>query len=135
MNKVLSILSGKEVDESVIDQGFVGNSQQTAGCFIKTQFVNSISEGVVLATEKDPKTNTWTVTVEIDTEHWIRYCNLSATTSISGRNISQGSFIGYPYKGLMRLEYCNSDKSQFPVRINNRQLYKQDPTPVIFSED
>lgn len=135
MNKILSMLSGRAVDESIIDQGFVGNSQQTAGCFIKTHYVNSISEGTVIAVEKDPRDDTWAVTVEIDSDHWLRYCNLSATTCISGRPISQSNFIGYSHKGIMRLEYCNGDKSQFPVRINNTQLYKQDPTVIIFSEE
>ena len=40
----------------------------------------------------------------------------------------------YGYKGKMRLEYCTSDQSQFPVRILSRQLYKHDPTPIIFGQ-
>lgn len=135
MNKILSILSGHEVDESVIDQGFVGNSQQSAGCFIKTQMVNSISGGTIIATERDPKIGAWVVTVEIDSEHWIRYCYMSATKGIVGSDISQGDFIGYAYKGRIKLEYCTSEKSQFPVRILSKQLYKQDPTPIIFYEE
>ena len=52
MNQVLSILTGEQVDSSVIDRGYCGNSQQYAGCFIKTDKVYSICNGVVLAAEK-----------------------------------------------------------------------------------
>lgn len=135
MNPTLSILSGHPVDNSVIDQGFVGNSQQTAGCFIKTLHVNSITTGTVLAVEKDPDTSSWIVTIEFDSSIWIRYCYLSATSCIVGKSVLPGTFIGNSYKGKIKLEYCTSEKSKFPVRIDSKQLYKHDPTFLIFSEE
>ena len=134
MNVTLSTLTGTNVENprSVIDQGFVGNSQSTAGCFIKTQAVYSICNGVVLAVEQDPKDSTWGVTVEADSKHWVRYCCLSAAKVLVGGKISVYDSIGYANKGIMRLEYCTSEKSQFPVRVLNKQLYKCDPTPIIF---
>lgn len=133
MNQILSILTGKQTDESVIDQGFIGNNQQTAGCFIKTDLVYSICVGTVLAVERDVKTATWCVTVEIDSQHWIRYCGLSSAKVAAGDRIEISTMIGYAYKHLMKLEYCTSEQSQFPVRILSRQLYKQDPTIILFS--
>lgn len=135
MNKVLSILVGKEVDESVIEQGFIGSSQQSAGCFINAQAVFSICNGTVLSVDRDPRTDSWDVTVEVDSQHWIRYCNLSGTVVRAGTEISIYDSIGYGYKNLMRLEYCTAEKSAFPVRILSNQLYKQDPAPILFGDN
>lgn len=135
MNKILSILSGKNTDDSIIYQGFVGNSQQNAGCFIKTSEVYSICKGTVISVEQDPSSGHWAVTVEIDSQHWIRYCELGAIKVKSGQDIDIYDHVGYGYKNLMRLEYCTSETSQFPVRILLNQLYKQDPSPVLFSDD
>ena len=132
MNEFLSILVGKEVDSSVIEQGFVGNNPYTAGCHIKAQAVCSISTGVVIAVDRDPKDSTWCVTVEVDSKRWVRYCYLSGARVIVGAKISVYDPVGYPYKNKMRLEYCTAEKTQFPVRILNKQLYKTDPTPIIF---
>jgi len=132
MNEVLSTLAGREVDESIIEQGFIGSSQQNAGCFIKVPTVHSISEGIVIADEKDPSDSTRIVTVEVDSQHWIRYCRLCASSKFVGAKTKPGDLIGFSDKGLMKLEYCTAEKSQFPVRIIRNQLYKQDPTPIIF---
>lgn len=132
MNKLLSTLAGQKVDESIIEQGFIGSSQQNAGCFIRIQDLYSISDGVVLAVERDSRTGYWTVTVEVDSQHWVRYCCLAATSVNAGDDVKISDNIGYSYKNLMRLEYCTSEASDFPVRVINRQLYKQDPTPIIF---
>ena len=135
MNEILSILVGREVDESVIEQGFIGNSQQSAGCFIKTNYVFGICNGVIIGIDRDPNNSTWSITVEVDSQHWIRYCNISATPLLVGASAQVYDRVGYSTDGLMRLEYCNSDKSKFPVRVGSRQLYKQDPTPIIFSNN
>jgi hypothetical protein len=135
MNKVLSTLTGTKVDnpKSVIDQGFVGNSSATAGCLIKTNLVYSICNGTILAIGIDPFNNTLTITVEVSSQKWIRYCRLVADELPDvGKQIQVGDFLGVAYRGLMRLEYCTAEKSQFPVRELNYQLYKHDPTPIIF---
>ncbi len=137
MNQVLSILTGLKVEDtrSVIEQGFLDKNQSTAGCYIKTQSVHSISRGVVLAIEKDPKNLTWTVTVEVNSHKWVRYCCLSAVKVLTGIKINVNDSIGYADRGLMRLEYCTNKKTKFPVRITSRQLYKCDPTPIIFGQE
>ena len=135
MNKVLSTLTGTKVDnpKSVIDQGFVGNSSATAGCLIKTNLVYSICTGTILAVGIDPSNNTLTITVEVSSQKWIRYCRLVVDELPDvGKQIQVGDFLGITHKGLMRLEYCTAEKSQFPVRELNYQLYKHDPTPIIF---
>lgn len=135
MNKVLSTLTGNIVNDpkSVIDQGFVGISAATAGCLIRTSIVHSICDGTVIASGVDPLNNTVTLTVEVTSQMWIRYCclledNLPAV----GQKVKESDYLGVTYKGLMRLEYCTATTSQFPVRELNRQLYKHDPTPIIF---
>lgn len=134
MNQVLSILTGKQVDSSVIDRGFCGTKQVNAGCYIKCDKVYSIYSGVILATEVDPETDTWSVTQEVNSQFWLRYCNLSKVNVSVGSNITLSNYIGDTTKGLVRLEYCNAESSSFPVRILSQQLYKQDPTPIIFGK-
>ena len=137
MNEVLSVLTGVEVNDpsAVIEQAWAGADINTTGYIIKSQVVNSICDGTVIAVERDPKDNTWSVTIEINSQKWIRYCNLSATLMITGRDVTRFTIIGYANSGLMRLEYCTSAKSAFPVRIGKRQLYKQDPAPIIFGQE
>ena len=135
MNKILSTLTGNQVDDpkSVIDQGFVGISAATAGCLIRTNMVHSICDGTVIATGIDPLNNTWTVTVEATSQMWIRYCLLlEDDLPAVGQKIKESDYIGVAHKKLMRLEYCTSAKSQFPVRELNKQLYKHDPSAIIF---
>lgn len=132
MNQVLSILTGKQVDSSVIDRGYCGNAQQFAGCFIKTDKVYNLCKSVVLASEKDPYDNTYTVTTEVNSQCWLRYCGLKESVVIPGLHLNEKDEIGSSKDGLFRFEYCTSTESQFPVRLLSRQLYKHDPTPVIF---
>lgn len=133
---ILSVLIGTEVKNptDVIHKGFTGNNSENAGCWIKAQNVNSICSGVVLAVEKDINSPTWCVTVEVDSQQWVRYCYLSGVKILVGATLSKGTSIGYAYKNLIRFEYCTSSKSQFPVRTTTKQLYKQDPTPVLFGQ-
>lgn len=130
---VLSTLIGRTLsdNENVIEQGYGGSSQTTAGCFIKTQTVNSICNGTVVSVERDAITNTWCVTVWVNSQQWVRYCYLSSVKVITGTTISMNDSIGYAYKNLMKFEYCTSAKSKFPVRVSNQQLYKHDPTPIL----
>lgn len=134
MNATLTTLTGTQVNNprSIIEQGYNGSSIRTAGCLLKTQFVNSICTGLVLAVGKEPYDNTWSVTVEVNSQKWIRYCNLFICDVNVGQKVQPNDSIGASFKGLMRLEYCTAEKSQFPVRALNRELYKHDPTPVIF---
>ena len=137
MIEVLTTLTGIKVDSPrfVINRGFLGNSQETAGCLINTFEVHSICRGVVLAVDKEPKQSTWCITVEVNSQRWVRYC-LMATTKVSvGQTIYKDDFLGYGYRGRIQLEYCTATESQFPVRILSKQLYKQDPSPIIFGQE
>ena len=137
MIEVLTTLTGIKVDNprSVIDRGFLGNSQETAGCLIKTFEVHSISKGTVLAIDRDPKHGTWCITVEVNSQRWVRYCSMASTKVSVGQTIFKDDFLGYGYKGMMQLEYCTATESQFPVRILSKQLYKHDPSPIIFGQE
>ena len=134
MNQVLTTLTGTSVNNprSVIEQGFNGNDEFTAGCWIKTQFVNSICSGTVLSIGKDPINDTWSATIEYNSQKWVRYCNLFICDLEVGQKVNPYDSIGTSYQGKVRLEYCTSEKARFPVRALNRQLYKHDPTPIIF---
>lgn len=135
MNIVLSVLTHSDVQNArdVIVQGFLGNSTGTANCAIKTTEVYSICMGAVVAVGEDIKKRTYTVTVELDSQHWIRYSNLKQCCIEVGDNIDIETHIGTASGNLVRLEYCTAKESQFPVREGGRELYKQDPTPIIFN--
>ena len=137
MIEVLSTLTGLTINDprSVIDRGFLGNSQENAGCLIKTFEVHSICNGTVLAIDKDPKYGNWTITVEVNSQRWVRYCHMASTKVSVGQSLYKDTFLGYGYKGMIQLEYCTATESQFPVRILSKQLYKCDPSPVIFGQE
>ena len=134
---VLSTLTGMTIKDprSVIDQGYVGSDPLTANCLIRTFEVHSICRGVVLAVEQEPKYNHWCVTVEVDSRRWVRYRSLASAKVKAGQTVTKDTFIGYGYKGMVRFEYCTDQQSQFPVRILEKQLYKQDPSPVLFGTE
>ena len=136
MNEMLTLLTGVKVDNprSIIEQGFIGNDPTTASCLIKTINVNSLSQGTVLAVERSPISSNLCVTVEVNSQRWVRYCELASTKLVAGQLIHKGDFVGYGYKGKMRLEYCTSEINTLPVRVLGRQLYKHDPTPIIFTK-
>jgi len=135
MNLVLSTLTGNVVEDTsqVIVQGYLGNSTGTANCAIKTDDVYSISTGLIIALGEDPKKKTQTLTVQADTQHWIRYSNLKECIRKVGEHIDVQSYIGKASGQLVRLEYCTAKESQFPVREWGITLYKQDPTYLIFA--
>lgn len=135
MNQILSILTGNTVDESIIEQGYVGNSPYTASCLISTASVYSICNGKVIAVDRDSRYGTWCITVEVDSQHWIRYCKLGSVKVSAGQSLSTGNLLGFAHRNSMRLEYCTSAQSQFPVRILSRQLYKQDPAHILFGQE
>lgn len=134
MNLVLSNLTGKRVDDptTVIEQGWVGSTEYNTGCLIKTSRVNSISSGVVIDIGQDPMDDTWSVTVELNPRLWVRYCRLLTVAVAVGQKLAVSDYIGAAYKSMMRLEYCTNKSSAFPVRALNKQLFKNDPTPIIF---
>lgn len=131
---VISQLIGKTVSDitAVVTQGYIGNDTHTAGCKIKTTSVYSICTGTVLDVSRDPYDNTWCVTVENNSQRWVRYCQLSDIEVHAGQHLGQNDLIGSADKGVMRFEYCTTTKSQFPVRYFSRQMYKHDPTPILF---
>lgn len=135
--EILSLLTNTQVSDprEVIDQGFMGSNTQSAGCWIKTQDVRSICSGTVISIDRTDTNDTWCVTVEVDSNRWVRYCCLSAVKVIKGYSINPSDFIGYSYKGLMRFEYCTSKKTKFPVRLVSKQLYKTDPSQVLFGQE
>ena len=136
MMPVLSALVGKDIENprTVIEQGFRGKSTETAGCLMRVNTAYSICEGTVIAVGKSVLNNTWCVTISIGTDRWIRYCNLLSTGVLVSKNIKKGDFIGYGTDGYIQFEYCTAEKSNYPVRLLGTQLYKHDPTPILFSK-
>lgn len=134
--KALSILTGQQYIElrDVLNRGYSGGDSFNAGCWLNTQDVNSITKGTVIDIGRDPKNSTWSVTVEVTSQRWVRYCCLSTVKVELGAPVQVGTFIGYGYKKLMRFEYCNPDKGPFPVRVSTRELYKHDPTPILLGQ-
>lgn len=136
MNPILSTLIGKTVEDprTVIERGFQGVNTYTANCLIKTNNVYCICDGIVLAAEKSPRTNNWCITTEVGPSRWVRYCGLSSSGVIVGKEVHKRDFVGYGDNGYMQLEYCTREKSDYPVRILGMQLYKHDPSPILFTK-
>lgn len=120
---------------SVIEQGWSVSVQAVTGCLIKANKVYSISDGVVIGVEQDPNNNEWSVTVEVTSQKWVRYCLLKSCGLKVGQSIKSVDLVGITNSGTVRLEYCTNEKSSFPVRIMGKQLYKHDPTPIIFCSE
>ena len=136
MIETLSTLVGKEINNPrvVIEQGFRGISTDTANCLMRVNTAYSVCDGTILSVDKSPKTDEWCVTVEVGPSRWVRYCGLSSTGLLAGKEIHKRDFVGYGNNGYIRFEYCTANKNKFPVRILGIQLYKQDPTPIIFTK-
>ena len=105
------------------------------GCLIKTSVAYSVCEGVVIGIGQDDKNGLYSVTVEYDYLTWVRYCLLDSYEVSIGDTVAKGTKIGKAYKNNIRFEYCTDIVSDFPIRNLNRQLYKQDPTPILFGQE
>lgn len=135
--RILSTLTGTNVitTNQVINQGWHGSQPFMTGCLINTQDAYSVCSGLVIDIGIDDKNNLYSVTVEYNSVLWVRYCLLSKCYVAIGDNVTLGTKIGTTFKRLLRFEYCNKDVSDFPVRINTKQLYKHDPTPILFGQE
>lgn len=136
MMPILSALVGKDIENprTVIKQGFRGKNTETAGCLMRVYTAYSICDGTVIAVGRSTYNGAWCVTVSIGVDCWIRYCMLSSTGVLKSQKIKKGDFIGYGTDGYIQFEYCTAEKSNYPVRLSGTQLYKHDPTPIIFSK-
>ena len=134
---VLSILTGKTVTDpaQVIKQGWHGGPPYMTGCLINTDNVFSICHGIVIGVGKYEKDGLYSITVEYNYLTWVRYCLLDTYNVSVGDTVELHTKIGTAHNGVIRFEYCTSKKSDFSVRNLSRQLYKQDPTPVLFGQE
>ena len=133
---ILSILTGlTDINISkVIKQGWHGGRPFVTGCLINTDNVYSVCQGVVIGIGKDDN-NLYSVTVEYNSQLWVRYCLLKSYSISIGERVLLNTKIGNAYKNTLRFEYCTANKSDFPIRVLNRQLYKHDPAPVLFGQE
>lgn len=136
MNDALSTLVGMTVNDprTVIVRGFAGKSTETANCLIKASSVYSICRCKILAITQSPRNDGWCVTTYISADRWVRYCGLSSVGVLNNQIIDKGTLIGYGTNGQMQLEYCTPEKSNYPVRMLGTQLYKHNPTSIIFTK-
>lgn len=134
---VISTLIGKEIKNplNVIIQGWHGSQPFMTGCLIKTPEAHSVCEGVVIGIGQDDKNDSYSVTVEYNYLTWVRYCLLDSYDVAIGDTVTIGKTIGKAHKNSIRFEYCTAEVSDFPIRNLNRQLYKQDPTPILFGQE
>lgn len=134
---ILSTLTGTNVNkpDQVINQGWHGSQPFMTGCLINTRNVYSICSGIVIDVGIDDKNDLYSITVEYNSVVWVRYCLINKCDVSIGDSVLLGTKIGTPYKKLLRFEYCIKDRSDFPVRIGTKQLYKHDPTPVLFGQE
>lgn len=132
VNTTLSNMTGQTVTDTskFIIQGWC--TPYTTGCLINIDNVYSICSGTVIDIGKDDKNDLYSVTVEYNYQTWVRYCLLKSYNVKLGEKIVTTNKIGNAYKNKLRFEYCTVEQSNFPIRVSTRQLYKHDPTPVIF---
>jgi hypothetical protein len=133
---IFSILVGTYIDDPshIIKQGWHNVRPFMTGCLIIVDVIYSICEGTVVDIGIDDKNNLYSITVEYDYDIWIRYCLLKSCSVSVGDSVAIGTELGITDDGLLRFEYCNDDFSVFPLRINDRQLYKHDPMPILIGE-
>lgn len=88
----------------------------------------SICKGVVAYVGQDMDNNTYSVTIQYNSEESIRYCNLKSSEVGRGDIIERDQLIGYTDNHL-HFEYVTRTQREsiWPVRISKFQYYKQDP--------
>lgn len=135
MNIILSTLLNRTIDNprDVIIQSWKGSAPYVTGCLIKGDNIYSICNGQVLSISQDLN-STWCVTIQYNSQFWIRYCALESYDVNAGEYVYTHDLIGKGHDNTTRLEYCNSQVSNFPVREIGIEIYKHDPTPIIFGE-
>lgn len=128
-----SKLTRKTITEpaDIILQGFTsGDSGAMTGLLVSIDTVYSITEGTVISVDRDFD-GLWVVTVMYAPDKLIRYCLLDSTSLALGTRVIPTDKIGTAHRGKLRLEYCTTEKSQFPVRISDTTYYKQDPMIIM----
>lgn len=134
---ILSTIVGASLSDSskVVIQGWHDSPPYLTGTLISASSVYSMSTGVVIAVGQDDKNDLYSVTVEYNYVTWFRYCLLKTCEVNVGDTVAIGTKIGTTSKDTLRFEYCSQAPSDFPMRALGRQLYKQDPTPILFGAD
>lgn len=134
---ILSTLVGTPISDTsaVVLQGWHDSPPYLTGTLIRAASVYSMSTGVVISIGQDDKNNLYSVTIEYNYVTWFRYCLLKTCDIHVGDHVGIGTKIGTASKNTLRFEYCNQVQSDFPMRALGRQLYKQDPTPILFGAD
>ena len=130
---VMSTLLGQKVTDpyKYIKQGWQDTRPFMTGSLISANMAHSVCVGTVIDVGVDDKNRLYSVTIEYEYLTWIRYCLLDSCSVKLGDKITKGAEIGKPHNGILRFEYCNNEASTFPVRIDYRCLYKQDPMVVL----
>lgn len=130
---IISTLIGKSTKDpyKYIKKGWQDTKPYMTGYLMSADNVHSICSGIVLDVGIDNKTKLYSVTVEYEYLTWVRYCLLQTCDVKFGEKVSIGTKLGKAYKGTMRFEYCNNNISDFPVRLDGRCLYKQDPLVIL----
>lgn len=130
---VISTLVGKKASDpyKYIRQGWQDTRPYMTGCLLNVNTAYSVCMGTVIDVGTDDKNDLYSVTIEYEYLTWIRYCLLDSCSVKLGDKVTEGTEIGSPHKAILRFEYCNNEISDFPVRIGDRCLYKQDPMVVL----
>lgn len=128
---MLSVLLNTKIidDDMYIEKHWCETPPYNTGMNIKGNNVYSICPGTVLYVGKDLN-NIYTVNVSVNMNQIIRYCNLKSVDVTSGDVIDMNDPIGVAHK-YVHFEYCTSEKSNWPVRINNIQYYKHNPEGLL----
>lgn len=98
---------------------------------IKADKVYSVSSGKVVCIRNEAN-NTLSVSILVNKNQLVRYCNLTGVDLYLYSEVSVGDFIGTVNK-YVSFEYCTEQQgnSKWPVRFENYQFFKQDPSAIV----
>lgn len=131
---MLSVMLNKQIDDyKQYIVGYYNDDEQpyTTGIKISASNVYSVCPGRVISVRWSFESK-WTVTVLVNSNQIVRYCNLQDGKVREGQMIDFRTYIGEA-SSFVRFEYCTSDKgnSMWPVRIKSLTMYKQDPLGLL----
>lgn len=78
--------------------------------------------------------NTFVVNVKTNNNEILRYDNLMKLSVATGQQIEKDELVGVSSHGWLHIEYVTSWQggSNFPVRVNDKLYYKQDPEDIVY---
>lgn len=99
------------------------------GTEVITDTVYSICPGTVISASRSAN-NTWNCSIQVNNNQVVRYLNLKECNVTNGDIVRVSTLMGTTY-GTFKFEYCDSNVSNWPVRIETDVFYKHNPESLL----